>query len=74
MFLYLEYLILRLSDMLSIDSDMVSEFSFTNSSFTSILVDGVRTEWFYKVMNIFTIKSFAMNIIMKTFKKAFYVI
>ena len=74
MFLYLEYLILRLSDMLSIDSDMVSEFSFANSSFTGILVDGVRTEWFYKVMNTFTIKSFATNIIMKTLKKAFYVI
>ena len=74
MFLYLEYLILRLSDMLSIDSDMVSEFSFANSSFTGILGDGVRTEWFYKVMNTFTIKSFATNIIMKTLKKAFYVI
>ena len=74
MFLYLEYLILRLSDMLSIDSDMVSEFSFANSSFTGILVDGVRTEWFYKVMNTFTIKSFATNIIMKTLKKAFYMI
>ena len=74
MFLYLEYLILRLSDVLSIDSDMVSEFSFANSSFTGIFVDGVRTEWFYKVMNTFTIKSFATNIIMKTLKKAFYVI
>ena len=33
MFFYLEFLILRLPDMLSIDSDTVSEFSFTNSSF-----------------------------------------
>ena len=36
MFFYLEFLILRLPDMLSIDSDTVSEFSFTNSSFTGV--------------------------------------
>ena len=36
MFFYLEFLILRLPDMLSIDSDTVSEFSFTNCSFTSV--------------------------------------
>ena len=36
MFFYLEFLILRLPDMLSIDSDTVSEFGFTNSSFTGV--------------------------------------
>ena len=36
MFFYLEFLILGLPDMLSIDSDMVSEFGFTNSSFTGV--------------------------------------
>ena len=36
MLFYLEFLILRLPDMLSIDSDMVSEFGFTNSSFIGV--------------------------------------
>ena len=36
MFFYLEFLILRLLDMLSIDSDTVSEFGFTISSFTGV--------------------------------------
>ena len=36
MFFYLEFLILRLPDMLWIDSDMVCEFGFTNSSFTGV--------------------------------------
>ena len=36
MFFYLEFLILRLPDMLWIDSDTVCEFGFTNSSFTGV--------------------------------------
>ena len=42
MFFYLELLILRLPDMLSIDSNTVSEFEFTNSSFTGVLF---TTSW-----------------------------
>ena len=38
MFSYLEFLILRLPDILSIDSDTVSEFGFANSSFTGVFV------------------------------------
>ena len=33
-------------------------------------MDGVRTEWFYKIMNVFTIKSFATSIIMKISKES----
>ena len=36
MFFYLELLILRLPDMLLIDSVRVSEFGFTNSRFTGV--------------------------------------
>ena len=36
MFFYLEFLFLRLPNVLSIDSDMVSEFGFTNSRFTGV--------------------------------------
>ena len=36
MFYYLEFLMLRFPDMLSIDSDTVSEFEFTNSSLTVV--------------------------------------
>ena len=37
MFLYLEFLIHTLSEMLLIDSGKVSEFGFTTSSFTGVL-------------------------------------
>ena len=36
MFFYLQFLILRLPDMLLIDSHTVSELSFTNSTFTGV--------------------------------------
>ena len=36
MFFYLEFLVLWLPDMLSIDSDTVSDFSFNNSSFIGV--------------------------------------
>ena len=38
-----------------------------------LLVDGVKTEYFDTVINVFTIKSFATNIIIKISKKSFYV-
>ena len=43
MFFYLEFLILRLSDMLLIDSDTVSEFGFTNSSLTGVFFTTCET-------------------------------